>query len=145
MKASELTGDDLALWAGRATGREYTIDKEKVFAAFSAGTSILTRDADGKLILQDPDLPELTVVWRPHEDWAQGGPIIERERITIAAVGKRSLEWFAEVGGAALDTGVEVGCSTHCAEDPAPLVAAMRAFVHSKFGDEVPDEAQESR
>lgn len=59
--------------------------------------------------------------------WAQGGPIIERERITISdaldqwvAGLKGTLSWFG----------------------PTPLIAAMRCYVASKLGGEVevPDE-----
>lgn len=60
-------------------------------------------------------------------DWAQGGPIIEREGISVREVLKGS--WVADV---------EVGFE----EGPTPLIAAMRCRVASKLGDEVevPDE-----
>lgn len=61
-------------------------------------------------------------------DWAQGGPIIEREGISLAY---ETGDWTASVEG-------------HFMKyfDYSPLVAAMRAFVASKLGDEVevPDE-----
>jgi hypothetical protein len=80
--------------------------------------------------------------WRfkPSTDWAQGGPIIERERISI--------EHMAGAG----DGGTDVWVATRI-ENPAfseeqgatPLIAAMRCFVASKLGDEVdvPDEILE--
>ena len=65
-------------------------------------------------------------------DWAQGGPIIEREKITVRHIG-RSIE--GELWDAAYDEGEE-------AEGPTPLVAAMRCFVASRLGEtvEVPEE-----
>ena len=70
----------------------------------------------------------------PSTDWAQGGPIIEREKISVmfsfdlgvwvSAIGEL---WVPEEGGV---------------HGPTPLIAAMRCFVASKLGDEVevPDE-----
>lgn len=59
-------------------------------------------------------------------EWVRGGPIIERERIWLAApIGLRPM-WSASVGD-----------DTDCVLGPTPLIAAMRAFVASKLGDEV--------
>ena len=60
--------------------------------------------------------------YKPSTDWAQGGPIIEREGIALYLYGDS--EWNAHVGGRE-----SVG--------PTPLIAAMRCYVASKFGDEV--------
>ena len=67
-------------------------------------------------------------------DWAQGGPIIEREKISVWARGN---EWASE-SFVPNQQGLEcVG--------PTPLIAAMRCYVASKLGDsvEVPDEILE--
>jgi hypothetical protein len=58
----------------------------------------------------------------PSTNWAQGGPIIEREGIAVREVLKGS--WVAD-----LEVGFEEG--------PTPLIAAMRCWVASKLGDEV--------
>lgn len=55
-------------------------------------------------------------------DWAQGGPIIERERIELRDDGDG---WMALDGNGDAQFG------------PAPLIAAMRCYVASKLGDEV--------
>ena len=63
--------------------------------------------------------------------WDLGGPLIARERITIANEGPQ--DWWAA-------TDVEVGNNWHITGQqlgPTPLIAAMRAYVASKFGDEV--------
>lgn len=62
--------------------------------------------------------------YSPATDWAQGGPIIEREHISI-----RQWENVAEVH-AYTPGGVWSSGST-------PLIAAMRSYVASKLGDEV--------
>jgi hypothetical protein len=63
------------------------------------------------------------------QDWALGGPIIEREGITVRRY--TDALWDASIGR--LD---------YVADGPTPLVAAMRCYVISKLGDEVevPDE-----
>ncbi len=69
-------------------------------------------------------------------DWAQGGPIIERERIEINPPvpewcdGREDKEWMAtSIPAVRGDSTLEVG--------PTPLIAAMRCYVASKLGDEV--------
>jgi len=65
-------------------------------------------------------------------DWSEGGPIIERERITSSYEGKGV--WIA--GGF---NGVAYIMNY---PGPTPLIAAMRCYVASRLGDEVevPDE-----
>lgn len=56
-------------------------------------------------------------------DWSQGGPIIEREGISIDFDGS---EWCASTNDKPLSY-----------FGPTPLTAAMRCYVASKLGDEV--------
>ncbi len=88
--------------------------------------------------------------WTPSRDWEQGGPIIERERILLAysseqddaEAGMRP-EWNALVGGEIegdQDTGgdrIAAYGNRNWGFGPTPLIAAMRAYVASKFGEEV--------
>ena len=63
-------------------------------------------------------------------NWAQGGPIIEREQICIFvrnATWPDHQRWSARPNTADGDS--ELG--------PTPLIAAMRCYVASKLGDEV--------
>jgi hypothetical protein len=95
------------------------------------------RRGDSRVI--DTDHPEYFEQYkRQHDeystDWAQGGPIIEREGITVRRY--TDALWDASIGR--LD---------YVADGPTPLIAAMRCYVASKFGDdlvlfkvEVPDE-----
>lgn len=63
-------------------------------------------------------------------DWAQGGPIIERECIELAMY---SDEWMGVIH-------MDDGSIEHKADKP--LIAAMRCYVASKLGDtvEIPEE-----
>ena len=65
-------------------------------------------------------------------NWAQGGPIIEREKITIRF-------WEGEEYVHAYKWNTE---GWH--EGPTPLIAAMRCYVGFKLGDdiEIPEELQ---
>lgn len=73
--------------------------------------------------------------FHPSGDWRHGGPIIEREQISIEtgylALGS---EWRAVVGDAFAGNWPT---TKPVFEGPTPLISAMRAYVESKFGDEV--------
>lgn len=61
--------------------------------------------------------------FHPSTDWAQGGPIIEREKIAI--------DWDYDCWNASID-----GHPAYYSAS-TPLIAAMRCYVASKLGDEV--------
>ena len=69
----------------------------------------------------------------PSTNWAQGGPIIERDNISITSTNFSWWEcdngWYAHIGD-------------RYAHGPTPLIAAMRCYVASKLGDtiEIPEE-----
>ena len=69
--------------------------------------------------------------WEPSRYWAQGGPLIERENIDLVSPTPSDPLWQAMQWRFA-----------HGAKGPTPLIAAMRCFVASKFGDviDVPEE-----
>lgn len=60
--------------------------------------------------------------------WDQGGPIIERVKITVAKQPLKDV-WHASIW--------EQGKGWTRSTGPTPLIAAMRCFVASKLGDEV--------
>ena len=72
-------------------------------------------------------------VWAHYAtDWAQGGPIIEREEIGISREFASSrVEWAAWTPAPIRDDAEAFGYG------PAPLIAAMRCYVASRLGDEV--------
>lgn len=64
--------------------------------------------------------------WEPSTNWEQGGPIIDREDISIMRVHKHwPHPWCAERG------------ERNFTNAATPLIAAMRCYVASKLGDEV--------
>lgn len=72
--------------------------------------------------------------------WAQGGPIIERERIDIAYTAEG---WYANMYWRGQDNTIGAGDSYRCGGDgPTPLIAAMRCFCASRLGDvvDIPEE-----
>lgn len=65
-------------------------------------------------------------------DWAQGGPIIEREGISIRYSEKDARgAWYAVLGPNRFLS------PDHEGSGPTPLIAAMRCYVASKLGDDV--------
>ena len=77
--------------------------------------------------IQFPMYAKFYIKVSPSTNWAQGGPIIEREGLTLTHQGTR---WAAQTDDDLF------------AHGPTPLIAAMRCYVASKLGDEVevPDE-----
>jgi hypothetical protein len=136
VKVSELNGRLLDAWVARAEGHNVATIKQ---GDTVVGYQLYYYSGD------TPPLPEYST------DWADGGPILEkaaigwRDRGRTSNVGVHkglsSVEgqpweaWFCdggdEGGNGFLDR-VQVGETL--------LIAAMRAFVASRFGDEVPGE-----
>jgi hypothetical protein len=59
-------------------------------------------------------------------NWAQGGPIIEREKIGVFPSEREGKpRWGARM------------VNTYISYGPTPLIAAMRCYVASKMGDEI--------
>ena len=97
-------------------------------------TSELTGAALNWAVAKCEGAPEylLDKPWRADEllehystDWAQGGPIIERECMRVEYLHSEQ-DWVADVKGGFFE---QYG--------DTPLIAAMRCYVASKLGDEV--------
>lgn len=84
--------------------------------------------------------PSLVILgsYVPSRYWNQGGPIIEREGITVSALYAQNEspikefqlgEWGAYMPFGTKERGKGAG--------PTPLIAAMRCYVASKLGDEI--------
>jgi hypothetical protein len=65
-------------------------------------------------------------------DWAQGGPIIERERLQVTT--ERNGTWICSIPFAVEIGGYRKYIFTH---GPTPLIAAMRCYCCAKLGDEI--------
>jgi hypothetical protein len=70
--------------------------------------------------------------YTPSTNWAQGGPIIEREKIDLQCWDAHSMPWKASMDG---DT--DAGIALYVEYGPSPLIAAMRCYVASKLGDDI--------
>lgn len=117
-----------------------------------------------RIRIQWPEEPEKSNLFSPTHNWSQGGPIIEREKITLIrcddeyakdakgyTTNTRIPVWAAEHGGQhsaqsfyegeSYDPQYEIS-EADCMYGPTPLIAAMRCYVASKLGQEidVPDE-----
>jgi len=83
------------------------------------------------IVTYQPPYDEYTKVWlsqhRYSTDWAQGGPIIEREGIEIRKI--RTAHEMAWRSVSFDDSIKQYG--------PTPLIAAMRCYVASKMGDDI--------
>jgi hypothetical protein len=110
MKTSELTGAALDWAVAKCEGKN----------------GILHDDGITRCIVIAAPSGVYKGVWRPSINWAQGGPIIDGENISLHPVD--DIEgWSArKVWG---DKGDYTG--------PTPLIAAMRCYVASKLGDDV--------
>jgi hypothetical protein len=75
--------------------------------------------------------------FNPSTDWAQGGPIIERERIKVAP--NLNGTWHGQIRHTKAHPLVAhpVLAGWTNKHGPTPLIAAMRCYVASKLGDEV--------
>lgn len=75
---------------------------------------------------------EVQLKFMPSTDWGHAGPIIEREKIMVA--------WNAGNWISGVPAYVD-GPHGHLSKGPTALVAGMRAFVASRLGDDVSDDA----
>ena len=108
MKTSELTGAALDWAVAKCEGATNLRQNPHRF--------------DDRLLVQMANRPEHFDTFRFSTNWSQGGPIIERERFVVEPWG---IGWVCSISRCMLHHG------------PTPLIAAMRAFVASKLGDEV--------
>lgn len=118
MKVSELEGALLDYWVARAEG----------FAAE------ICRDEKGSFCIRTKRYAvdgQFRGPFFPSTEWADGGPIVAREGISV-------LRWEIPADDGMLWTARNLTATVH-ERGFAPLVAAMRAFVASKFGGEVAD------
>ena len=76
----------------------------------------------------DIDFAWWTEDYTPSTNWAQGGPIIEREQIELRFTAVLDT-WYAQPND------MDSVCQRK--KGPTPLIAAMRCYVVSKLGDEV--------
>lgn len=150
VKTNELIGPTLDWAVAKCEGQE--VDTPNGTPYFLV---IVDKNVFGEKRVAHPDYGG--VLYAPSTDWAQGGPIIEREEITIVrcdnayGVDEHGYcdsnlpipVWAATTGHHSLYEGYdepEPSLSQYESEltyGPTPLIAAMRCHVASKLGDEV--------
>lgn len=109
MKTSDLIGPALDWAVAKCSGDE---------------TRLMFR-GDSETGVSDVHFDPWHAPWSPSTDWAQGGPIIEQEALTISTQMTR-FDWQAiDFHGDITQFG------------PTPLIAAMRCYVASKIGNEI--------
>jgi hypothetical protein len=92
-----------------------------------------TLDSHGHIASRFGPFPNSHFIYQPSVDWSQGSPIIEREQITLhcqESTPPRMLPalWSAELPHAG---------RVYRGQGPTKLIAAMRAYVSSRYGDEI--------
>ncbi len=117
MKTSELTGAALDWAVAKCWYNDRRVE--------------LTEGKTGVRVLRDPAYSGTEhshwFVFFASTDRSQGGPIVEREAITVSEGSPvAGLEWMA------CDRG-----STHIQHGPTYLISAMRCYVASKLGDDI--------
>lgn len=121
MKTSELTGPALDWAVAKAGGG---IDQDISIGGYITKAIVIDNGRPLSMTYGD--------TYAPSENWEQGGPIIEQEKITWSMVlnpeGSAERRWLA--------FSYRYGSSKAVA-GPSMLVAAMRCFVASKLGDEI--------
>lgn len=122
-KTAELEGHNLNAAVAQALGMTTRIkawgDGRPVFMAYNAP------------FVCGPSDDEFGYEFEPSTRWDHGGPLIARERINLTCCYMdKPAAWSAEME---FVSGGIMGFW----KGPTPLIAAMRAFVASKLGDEV--------
>jgi hypothetical protein len=124
MKVSELEGAELDYWVAKAIGYEIVMRPQHDIGGIEQR---MIKGKGGYF-----GIPQY------HRDWSQGGPIIEREGIDVVFL--RVEKWW--------ESGMNLTNKENAenlpnlfpeSNGPTPLIAAMRCFVTSKFGEEVRD------
>lgn len=125
MKVADLLGAELDYWTGRTDG-----------IPASELSIVRHQRGDEMLCLCDG------ARYAPSTDWVQSGQIIEKNWIGLdrPSNGQTTPVWRGIVNNSAKMFGIFRPVVDAWGE--TALIAAMRAYVTSKYGDEVPDEAQ---
>jgi hypothetical protein len=134
MKTSELTGAALDWAVGVAEGMQWQNDDPEV--GFYHHRDHQYRN--DRLVLKDLDYAIMDdwglTLYSPSTDWAQAGPIIEQERLTLNyenlyGTGQSMAYYLRTLFDEETDGWQQTG--------PTPLIAAMRCYVTHKLGNEV--------
>lgn len=129
MKTADLIGAQLDWAVAKCEGR--TIRRDPMgFHDKSYWIWEETPSGRGGVLIEKSIYMQIGGKYRPSTNWEQGGPIIEREILSISPVWQNSkLSWEAYQ--------LIVGQDEEYFDGETILIAAMRCYVASKLGDEV--------
>jgi len=158
MKTEDLTGALLDYWVAKASPQcaDITfeqrddhivglidIDGKKVVCLFIHGGDLFAT-----MRLRRKYQMDQAMCYSPSKDWSQGGPLIEHEKIHLSPPDARVHRHGGPNAGWG-ESGVWTATTWHKGangrrsvawDEKSPLIAAMRCYVISKFGDEVPED-----
>lgn len=139
MKPADLKGADLDYWVamGSRAWTEAHIDHPTMTLDPTFRGAEISEFAGGRRVCRlVPNNPfrQDYVEYSPSTNWAQGGPLIERWKIDLGWVTTGDEQWVSYP---------VVGMNEQ--RGGTALIAAMRSFVASVFGDEFEPEAVEQR
>ena len=137
MKTAELTGAALDWTVAKCEGKN----------------GVLHDDGITRCIVIASESGVYKGIWKPSTNWAQGGPIIEREGISpifcdgdlgepqsywVATIEKQCWEWgYGPYHDQDEKKSIRTGYKNELFKGPTPLIATMRCYVASKLGDNV--------
>ena len=135
MKTNELTGAALDWAVGVAEGLQGQNDDPEVGLYHRRDYQY----RNDRLVLKDLGYDTMDdwnlTLYSPSTDWSQGGPIIEREGVTLGRTDQKSGQqpWVSyRIEHLFMDE-----YEHEYQHGPTPLIAAMRCYVASKMGDEI--------
>jgi len=126
-KTCELSGAELDYWVAKAEGFNPVIEDGECW--------LYVRDNSTAPVIETSPTASwgrkgtIATRFRPSQDWFDGGPIITPNIMSICleALVEGTPMWSAYVDG-----------NSYCVCGTSPLEAVMRAYVLSKFGEQVP-------
>lgn len=120
IKTADLTGAALDWAVAKCEGERY-----------GPPTFHVHQNSKGATVYLNAGMQQFGIPYRPSADWAQGGPIIEREELQVHVANAVDGKWCAKPSDS------EYWDFDGAAYGPTPLIAAMRCFVTKALGDEV--------
>lgn len=144
MKTSELIGPALVWAVAKCEGEDVSVvvvdgeaqvwSNEDIYDNYNGQDCYTGRDGTPRFLRNGKPVGVWGNPMPSYLDWAQGGPIIERERIRI------DCPW----NPGPFEATCKIDGVTGWCEGPTILVAAMRCYCCAKLGDEIdiPEELQ---
>ena len=126
-RVSELSGAWLDYWVARADG----------FMASQLEVREIQRSTEFHCVHKNR-FGAVKGVQNYSSSWELGGPIIAREVIKLQPVLPNGSNWYGTIMRGLVGSNLSE-VQMHRGKGETPLVAAMRAYVASKFGEEVPE------